>query len=146
MADCSRACAYVRGIGRPGYDPVREWDSLDARTNSAALGEDKPGRVFAGKGVSSQRSAIEGESADRTPKGHAKRDFEHKLPMALTHAHREGMLSELYLVAPAPMQHRLRDGLPPDLRRDLVGELPADLTQRPMADLFAVLDRLRNSS
>jgi hypothetical protein len=143
VANGSRARAYVQRIGSPGYDVVREWDSPEARTSSARLGEDRPGRLFAGKGAT-QRSGIEVE--EHSPKCHAQRELEHGLVEALTQAHRHGELGGLYLVAPAALLHRLRDALPSDLRQDLVAELAADLTQHPTAEVFEALDRLRRGT
>jgi hypothetical protein len=145
VANGSRARAYVQRIGNPGYDVVREWDAPDARTSSHELGEDRPGRVFASAGAT-QRSGIEPETADASPKGHAQHELLDRLVEDLSQALRRGELSGLYLVAPAPMLHRLRDALPTDLRHALVGEHAGDFTQRPTADVFEHLDTLRHES
>jgi protein required for attachment to host cells len=142
VANGSRARAYVQRIGNPGYDVVREWDSPEARMTSAELGEDRPGRVFPGAGAT-QRSGVETESMEQSPKGHALQAFEAQLVEDLTQALRRRELSGLYLVAPAPMLHRLRDELPTDLRQVLMGEHAGDFTQRPTADVFEHLDSLR---
>jgi protein required for attachment to host cells len=142
IANGSRAQAYLQRIGTPGYDTIRDWDAPEARMTSAELGEDRPGRVFPGAG-SVQRSGIESETAETSPQGHAKRDFEALLVEDLTQALRRRELSGLYLVAPAPMLHRLRDALPTDLRQALLGEQAGDFTQRPTADVFHHLDALR---
>lgn len=142
VANGSRARAYVQRIGESGYDIVREWDSPEARMTSADLGEDRPGRVFPGA-HSAQRSGVETESMEQSPKGHALRDFESLLVDDLTQALRRRELSGLYLIAPAPLLHRLRDQFPTDLRQALVGEHAGDFTQRPTADVFQHLDSLR---
>ncbi len=124
---------------------VCEWDSPEARTGSHDLGEDRPGRLFAAAGAT-QRSGIEPERPEETPKGHAQRDLMARLVEDLTAALRGGELSGLYLMAPAPMLHRLRDALPTDLRQALVGEHAGDFTQRPTADVFHHLDALRHEA
>jgi len=142
VANASRARAFRRRIGNTGYDAVREWDSPDARTSSAALGEDRPGRLFAAAGAT-QRSGIDPEDADATPKGQAQRDFLHQLADDLTAAIRGGAVSALFLAAPAPVLHRLRDLLPQELRPAIRGEHAADITQHPTADVFHRLEALR---
>lgn len=145
VANGSRARAYVQRIGSPGYDVVREWDSPEARMASADLGEDRPGRLFPSAGAV-QRSGIEPESAEASPKGHAQREFLESLLDDLVQAFRRKEMSGLYLLAPAPLLHRLRDELPTDLRQHLVGEHAGDYTQRPTADIFHRLDELRRES
>lgn len=142
VANGSRARAYVQRIGAPGYDVVKEWDSPEARAHDAAIGEDRPGRVFAAAGAT-QRSGIEPEDAGATPKGHAQHDLMMTLVEDLTRALRGRELSMLYLLAPAPLLHRLKEHLPTDLRHALAGEGSGDFTQRPTADVFAHLDTLR---
>lgn len=142
VANGSRARAYVQRIGETGYDTVREWDSPEARMTSAELGEDRPGRVFPAAG-SASRSGVETESQEQSPKGHAMLSFEDLLVEDLTQALRRRELSGLYLVAPAPLLHRLRDSFPTDLRQALIGEHAGDFTQRPTADVFHHLDALR---
>ncbi|WP_135467093.1 host attachment protein [Crenalkalicoccus roseus] len=145
VANGSRARAYVQRIGSPGYDVLREWDAPEARMSSADLGEDRPGRVFASAGVS-QRSGIEPETPEASPKGQAQRDFLHQLVEDLTQALRRKELSGLYLAAPAPLLHRLQDMMPTDLRQALIGRQAGDFTQRPTADVFELLDTLRRES
>lgn len=142
VANGSRARAYVQRIGDPGYDVVREWDSPEARMTSADLGEDRPGRVFPGAHAD-QRSGIETESMEQSPKGHAMMAFEDVLVDDLTQALRRRELLTFHLLAPAPLLHRLRDRMPTDLRQALAGDQAGDFTQRPTADVFRHLDALR---
>ena len=143
VANGSRARAYVQRVGSSGYDVVREWDAPEARAHNAELGEDRPGRVFASAGAT-QRSGIEAE--DASPKALAQQDFEDRLVEDLTQALRRREMSGLYLLAPAPMLHRMKEAMPTDLRQALVGEGTGDFTQRPTADVFQHLDRLRHES
>jgi hypothetical protein len=136
------ARAYVQRNGDPGYDVVRAWDSPEARMTSAELGEDRPGRVFAAAGAV-QRSGIEAERTEQSPKGHALHEFETALVDDLTQALRRRALSGLYLVAPAPLLHRLEAALPKDFHQLLFGTHTGDFTQRPTADVFHLLDSLR---
>lgn len=142
VANGSRARAYVQRIGAPGYDMVKAWDAPEARAHDAAIGEDRPGRVFAAAGAT-QRSGIETEDAGATPKGHAREDLMMTLVEDLTRALRGRELSMLFLLAPVPLLHRLKEHLPTDLRHALAGEGGGDFTQRPTADVFAHLDALR---
>ena len=143
VANGSRARAYVERVGRPGYDVARAWDAPEARAHDAAVGEDRPGRVFAAAGAT-QRSAIETESMDATPKGHARHAFLARLVEDLTQALRGREMSGVYVVAPAPLMHVLRAELPTDLAHAWLGEAAGDFTQRPTADVFAHLDALRH--
>jgi len=74
LANGSRAQAYVKRTQDSGYDQLRAWDAPEARMRDAELGEDKPGRAFAGAGAM-HRSAMERDGKDDSPKEHAKRDF-----------------------------------------------------------------------
>lgn len=143
VANGSRARAYVKRLGESGYDQVREWDEPDARRRDADLGEDKPGRAFAAAGAS-QRSGMEWEKTDRSPKQHAKHEFVRHLAEDLTAALRAGELRTIALIAPAPVANALRDHLPEDARRALKAEEHHDITSLPTADLFERLDRLRH--
>lgn len=145
VANGSRAHAYVRRIAAPGYDLVRDWDAPEARAHDAAMGEDRPGRLFPSAGAT-QRSGIEPEDAGTTPKGHAQHEFLERLVEDLTQALRRGALSGLFVLAPARMLHRLKAALPTDLRHAWLGEASGDVTQLPTADIFAHLDRLRLDS
>jgi hypothetical protein len=145
VANASRARAYVQRIGSPGYDLVREWDVPEARMTAADLGEDRPGRVFASAGET-QRSGVETEDMNASPKGQAQRDLMEALVEDLTQALRRREISGLYLLAPAPLLHRMKDALPTDLHHALVGEGTGDFTQRPTADVFAHLDKIRHEA
>ncbi|MBM3588170.1 MAG: hypothetical protein FJX33_10255 [Alphaproteobacteria bacterium] len=46
----------------------------------AELGEDKPGRAFAGAGAT-HRCAVERNGKDHSPKEHARRDYWQRWPM-----------------------------------------------------------------
>lgn len=144
VANASRARAYVRRIGAPGYEVVREWDSPEARMSSAELGEDRPGRLFPAAGAM-QRSGIEPETREASPKGQAQLALLATLVEDLTQALRRRELAGLYLLAPAPLLPRLRDSMPTDLRRVLVGEEAGDITRHPSAEIFARLDAFRHA-
>ena len=60
LANGSRAQAYVKRREDSGYDQLRAWDAPEARMRDAELGEDKPGRAFAGPG-STHHSGTERE-------------------------------------------------------------------------------------
>ncbi|MDO9708525.1 host attachment protein [Paracraurococcus lichenis] len=138
VANGSRAKAYVQRIGEAGYDVIRAWDSPGMRMTSADRGEDLP---EAPEGV--KRVGIETEDLERSPKGNTLDPFEDVLVDDLTQALRRRELSGLYLVAPAPLLHRLTARLPTDLKQVLVAEHAGDFTQRPAADVFRHLDSLR---
>jgi len=138
VANGSRARAYVQRVGSPGYDRIREWDAPEMRMTAADRGEDRP---EAPEGV--KRVGVETEDMERSPKGNTLDPFEDVLVDDLTQALRRRELSGLYLVAPAPLLHRLRDRLRTDLGRVLFGDHAGDFTQRPAADVFRHLDSLR---
>jgi hypothetical protein len=143
LANASRARAFVRRADAPGYDEVRSWDSPAARAHSAELGEDRPGRVFAAAGAT-QRSGIEEEDPEATPKGHARHAFLAEVAADLAAAWQGRLFSRLHLLAPAPVLERLRHALPPSMRSALGAVAPGDFTQRPLADIHAQCDRLRH--
>lgn len=111
VANASRARAYVQRVGAPGYDVVRAWDHPDARMTAADAGEEGPGGDDGG-----QRVGVLTTDPEASPKGPVQRDLERALVEDLAQALRRRELSGLYLVAPAPLLHRLRDALPSDLR------------------------------
>jgi protein required for attachment to host cells len=141
VANASRARAYVQRIGSPGYDVVREWDDPGARMTASDAGEDRSGADGSGRRVGAATANVEA-----SPKGPEQRDLQRALVEDLAQALRRRELSGLYLVAPAPLLHRLRDALPADLRGVLFGEHAGDFTQRPTADVFAHLDGLRREA
>lgn len=142
IANASRASAWHRRIGTPGYNRHRAWDAPDARRTSAELGEDRPGRTFSAANAT-QRSGIDPEDADATPKGQAQRDFLKELAADLVTAFRGSEISALYVAAPAQVLHRLRENMPNDLAGLIHGEEAADITQLPTPVLFERLDTLR---
>ena len=121
VANASPARAYVQRIGSPGYDVVREWDHPDARMTASDPGDDRPGTEGAGR-----RVGVLTTDADASPKEPVQRDLQRALVEDLAQALRRRELSGLYLVAPAPLLHRLRDALPADLRRRLFDEHAGD--------------------
>lgn len=141
VANASRARAYVQRVGAPGYDVVRAWDHPDARMTAADAGEEGPGGDDGG-----QRVGVLTTDPEASPKGPVQRDLERALVEDLAQALRRRELSGLYLVAPAPLLHRLRDALPSDLRGVLHGEHAGDVTPHPTADVFAQLDGLRRDA
>lgn len=143
VANGSRASAYVKRLGDSGYDQVRAWDEPDARRRDSDLGEDKPGRAFAGAGAS-QRSGMEWDGTDRSPQQHAKRDFAHRLAEDLAAALRAGAVDSFGLVAPAAVANAVLGHMPADARHALTAQENHDLTGLPTADLFARLDALRH--
>lgn len=145
VANGSRARAFVKRLGESGYDTARNWDEPDARARDAELGEDRPGRAFASAGVA-QRSAMEHDGKDDSPKEHARRNLAHRIAEDLAQALRAGEAASAQLVAPAPVAAELRHHLPRDLLGALVGEQHADLTALPAAELFARLDALRHGA
>ncbi len=144
VANGSRGKGYVKRLGQTGYDAVLAWDSPDARTKDAELGEDRPGRSISSVGAG--RSAMEFDGKDDSPKEHAKRDLAHQIAEDVTDALRAGTLDRLVLVAPAPVASAIRGHLPGDLQRALAGEDHHDLTSLPTAEVFDRLDGLRHGS
>lgn len=142
VANASRASTWLRRTDNPGYDLHRTWDAPDARRTNAELGEDRPGRAFSAANAT-QRSGIDPEDADATPKGQAQRDFLKELAADLVAAFRAGEIPALYVAAPAPVLHRLREHVPHDLAGLIRGEEAADITQLPTAAMFERLDALR---
>ena len=145
VANGSRARAYVKRLGESGYDAARSWDEPDARTKDSELGEDRPGRAFASAGAS-QRSGMEYDGKDDSPKEHAKRNLAHRIAEDLAGALRAGQAASAVLVAPAPVAGEIKCHLPHDLLKSLVGEQHHDLTALPAAEIFARLDALRHGA
>ncbi len=143
LANGSRAQAYVKRPQDSGYDAVRAWDAPEARMRDAELGEDKPGRAFAGAGAT-QRSAMERDGKDDSPKEHAKRDFleglAHDLAAALTAKEMDSMA----IIAPAPVAQAIIAHLSGPARKAVTGEEHHDLTSLPHSDIYARLDALRH--
>jgi hypothetical protein len=142
LANGSRAQAYVKRKQDSGYDQLRIWDAPEARMRDAELGEDKPGRAFAGAGAA-QRSAMEHDGKDDGPMEHAKRDFLEALAHDLAAALSAKEVDGLAIIAPAPVAQAIIANLPGPARQAVVQEDHHDLTSLPHADVFARLDALR---
>ena len=145
VANGSRGRALAKRLGESGYDTVQSWDEPDARAKDSELGEDRPGRAFPSAG-SSQRSGMEYDGKDDSPKEHAKRNLAHRMADDLARAIRSGAAASVVLIVPAPMAAQIRHHLPPDLAKALAGEQHADLTHLPAAEVFARLDAFRHGS
>ena len=143
LANGSRAQAYVKRKQDSGYDQIRTWDAPEARMRDAELGEDKPGRAFAGAGAA-QRSAMERDGKDDSPKEHAKRDFLEALAHDLAAALTAKEVNGLAIIAPAPVAQAIIAHLPGPARQAVLREDHHDLTSLPHADVFARLDALRH--
>jgi hypothetical protein len=145
VANGSHGRAYMKRLGETGYDAVLAWDEPGARTKDSEQGEDRPGRAFAAAGAS-QRSAMERDGKDDSPKEHAKRDLARRMAEDLVAALRGGTADSLVVVAPAPVAQAVTGHLPSEERRALAKEEHHDLTGLPLADLFTRLDDLRHGS
>jgi protein required for attachment to host cells len=156
VANGSRAKAYVKRASESGYDLVAEWDEPEARMRDAELGEDRPGRAFAGgpgrrdaaaggRPGMVQRSGMEWDRIDDSPKEHAKRNLMHRIAEDITASLRSGAIKGVALVAPGRLLGQLREHIPNDLRHAVLAEHEGDLTQLPTAELFEHLDRLRRA-
>lgn len=145
VANGSHGRAFVKRLGESGYDTTLAWDEPDARAKDSELGEDRPGRAFAAAGAT-QRSGMERDGKDDSPKEHARRNLARHIADDLAGALRSGTVASAVLVAPAPMASEVRHHLPHDLLKALEGEQHADLTGLPAADLFARLDALRHGT
>ena len=143
LANGSRAQAYAKREQDSGYDQLRAWDAPEARMRDAELGEDKPGRAFAGAGAV-QRSAMERDGKDDSPKEHAKRDFLEALAHDLAAALTAKEVDSLAIIAPAPVAQAIIAHLPGPARQAVLREDHHDLTSLPHADVFARLDALRH--
>ncbi|MCZ8278781.1 MAG: host attachment protein [Acetobacteraceae bacterium] len=143
LANGSRAQAYVKRTQDSGYDQLRAWDAPEARMRDAELGEDKPGRAFAGAGAM-HRSAMERDGKDDSPKEHAKRDFLEALAHDLAAAFAAKEVDSLAIIAPAPVAQAIMAHLPGPARQAVLREDHHDLTSLPHADIFARLDALRH--
>lgn len=143
LANGSRAQAYTKRGQDSGYDQLRTWDAPEARMRDAELGEDKPGRAFAGAGAT-QRSAMERDGKDDSPKEHAKRDFLEGLAHDLAAALTAKEMDSLAIIAPAPVAQAIMAHLPATARQAVVQADHHDLTSLPHADVFARLDALRH--
>jgi protein required for attachment to host cells len=141
----SRGTVYARRDDRPGYDALRHWDAPDARTADHVLGEDRPGRAFASAGAG-QRSGMENEGKDDSPKEHAKRDLMHLIAGEMAQALRAHQVATLVLVAPTPQLQALRHGLPAELHPAIRAEHAGDWTGLPTAEVFARLGSLRENA
>lgn len=143
LANGSRALAYVKRTQDSGYDQVRSWDAPDARRRDFELGEDKPGRSFAGAGAV-HRSAMERDGKDDSPKEHARRDFLEGLARDLAAALNAKDMDSLAIIAPAPVAQALVAHLPGPARKAVTGEEHHDLTSLPHGDIFDRLDAFRH--
>ncbi|MFN7307848.1 MAG: host attachment protein, partial [Acetobacteraceae bacterium] len=130
LANGSRAQAYVKREQDSGYDQLRAWDAPEARMRDAELGEDKPGRAFAGAGAM-HRSAMERDGKDDSPKEHAKRDFLEALAHDLAVAFAAKEMDSLAIIAPAPVAHAIMAHLPGPARQAVSQEDHHDLTSLP---------------
>jgi protein required for attachment to host cells len=142
VLDGSRGKAMVQRVGRPGYDAVRSWDAPEARLADHLQGGDRPGRAFPAAG-SVQRSGMDPEDRNETPKGQARHDLLHRIAQDAVQALRQGAAGSLVLVAPAPLLATLRGMIPPGLHHAIAGEQAGDWTQLPTEEVFARLDALR---
>jgi protein required for attachment to host cells len=157
VANGSRAKAYVKRVAASGYDVVAEWDEPEARMRDAALGEDRPGRAFAGgpgrrdaaalghTGMV-QRSGMDWDRVDDSPKEHAKRNLMQRIAEDVAASLRSGAAKGVVLVAPGRLRGELRERIPNDLRHAVLAEHDADLTQLPTAEVFRHLDALRGKA
>ena len=143
LANGSRAQAYVKREQDSGYDQLRVWNAPEARMRDAELGEDKPGRAFAGAGAT-QRSAMERDGKDDSPKEHARRDFLEGLAHDLAAALTAKEMDSIAIIAPAPVAKAIIAHLPGPARRAVTGEEHHDLTSLPHGDIFARLDAFRH--
>ena len=143
LANGSRAQVYVKRKQDSGYDQLRNWDAPEARMRDAELGEDKPGRAFAAAGAV-QRSGMERDGKDDSPKEHAKRDFLEALAHDLAAALSAKEVDSLAIIAPAPVAQAIIAHLPAPARQAVLQEDHHDLTSLPHADVFARLDALRH--
>ncbi|MCA3322430.1 MAG: host attachment protein [Roseomonas sp.] len=143
LANGSRAQAYVKRREDSGYDQRRAWDAPEARMRDAELGEDKPGRAFAGAGAT-HRSGMERDGKDDSPKEHARRDFLEGLAHDLAAALAAKEIDSITLIAPARVAEAITAHLPAAARKAVTGEEHHDLTSLPHAEIFARLDAFRH--
>ena len=143
LVNGSRAHAYAKRKQDSGYDHLRAWDAPEARMRDAELGEDKPGRAFAGAGAV-HRSAMERDGKDDAPKEHAKRDFLEGLAHDLAAALSAKEMDSIAIIAPAPVAQAILAHLPGPARQAVLQEDHHDLTSLPHAEVFARLDALRH--
>jgi hypothetical protein len=143
LANGSRAQAYVKRKQDSGYDQLRVWDAPEARMRDAELGEDKPGRAFAAAGAT-QRSAMERDGKDDSPKEHARRDFLEGLAHDLVAALTAKEMDSIAIIAPAPVAQAIIAHLPGPARKAVTGEEHHDLTSLPHGDIYARLDAFRH--
>lgn len=142
LANGSRAQVYVKRKQDSGYDQLRNWDAPEARMRDAELGEDKPGRAFAAAGAV-QRSGMERDGKDDSPKEHARRDFLEGLAHDLAIAFSARELDSIAIIAPATVAQAITAHLPKPARKAVTGEEHHDLTSLPHHEVFAQLDALR---
>lgn len=143
VANGSRGKAYRKRLDVTGYDAVHAWDEPLARVKDAEQFEDRPGRRFDAGGVG-QRSAMDGDRKDESPKEQAKRDLAQRIAEDLAAALRADTAERFAVVAPAPIARAVIDSLPAEHRHALAWEDHHDLTGLPLADLFERLDALRH--
>ncbi len=142
LANGSRAQVYVKRKQDSGYDQLRNWDAPEARMRDAELGEDKPGRTFAAAGAV-QRSGMERDGKDDSPKEHARRDFLEGLAHDLAIAFSARELDSIAIIAPATVAQAITAHLPKPARKAVTGEEHHDLTSLPHHEVFARLDTSR---
>lgn len=140
----SRGRAWQRRAEQPGFDVVAEWDAPEARMRDAELGEDRPGRVFASAGAG-QRSGIEADGPDDSPKEHARREHVARVAQDLAAA-LQGGVTGLVLVAPERVLPALRAALPAPARGKVLAEAVGDWTRLPTAEVFERLDALHREA
>ena len=143
LANGSRAQAYQKRKQDSGYDELRVWDAPEARMRDADLGEERPGRAFA-SARAMQRSAMERDGKDDSPKEHARRDFLEGLAHDLAAALTANEMDSIAIIAPAPVAQAIIAHLPGPARKAVTGEEHHDLTSLPHSDIYARLDAFRH--
>lgn len=138
IADGNQARVFEhQGPGR-GLVPVRELQFEQEPLRTGEIMADKPGRTGTGPS-SGARSAMDYRS---DPVQVRERRFVEKLARVLDEKLTEGRFARL-VIAAAPMAlGNIRPALSEGVRGTILGELPKDLTNVPIAKLGAHLDGL----
>jgi protein required for attachment to host cells len=118
--------------------PLLELEAAEARTRSAALASDRPGRAFRAAG-GHRRSAMAWPSE---PQAVEKLRFLRRIAARLSQARRRGEYDRLVVVAPPRALGQLRRLLPAAVRDALLAEVERDLAGLPAAELADRLGEL----
>jgi protein required for attachment to host cells len=142
VADQSEARFYE--VEQPG-GPLRLTGQLSdskAHLHDRDFKSDRPGRVLFGGPIGTGRrgaSGHHGTQGEQRPREHEAQLFAQQIAAAIEHAHRDGQIDRLILMAGPRFLGLLREALSPAVRAIVTEEIHKDLVHEPES---AVLSHL----